>query len=749
MIPLTSFALDCKDRDKYKLKAKVSERGLEKIIAQGIKESAISLREDLLGKHEARKNIIEQKNPECLNKKLWDAMEVGESWKKCIGLPSIIIGEEVGLFEGIKASPVKVDVDWGIEDLDFSASSVKCKDFSCDVTVDIDSLAISGGLSATDLFSNKKMLGIKNLEIKTNKDGKSPQLSFKLEFDPNNIESFVNFSNKDIILDTVGSDFSINAVDDQGRSLDSGNIFDRVYSKALENDKKKIVQAFEKKFGTDRKKLAKNSEARKWLKEEFQLVINRYTNQAKDKIGKIYKEQFSTDLSAALYFIGKDITAQKGNQAKQLITNAVGKSLSDSISKVLPQMVNEELSSLPLFHSEYEMPLSDISIQNEYMHNVYKQRVDEIKNNKRCNKLLEVITNRKKITCTSDIHIAKMVTGSCDDHEINDNCRFSGINKFLDSMKNSSFKENDGVVNKLISYLDDTLDVISKAKHGNHKKNIKTLNKLLTKARQTKKNIKKNSEVADKNYALKLAVLKSQKMGNTIELFLGVCSSGCQDLDLLEVNSKQILNSSKPYDVAVSTNIASLNNVLKNLYEQKKLDLCITKRQDSLCTDDAFFLDLNMRERFRLLEAPKISWDKDKKNFVLIAKKIERAQDIIIPTSLIGDRDVTSIEIPFNLVPSKDGKGVQVHVTSDIKASVTIDEKSFLMPILLTAINPVAGVAYGIGRTSVHAGVLNNSMKSMKTQAEVQSDLSTDTPVYKLVDVQTDGDEIHFYTDLD
>lgn len=216
--------------------------------------------------------------------------------------------------------------------------------------------------------------------------------------------------------------------------------------------------------------------------------------------------------------------------------------------------------------------------------------------------------------------------------------------------------------------------------------------------------------------------------GEELTTVLSGCSVGCNEfipaaIDL-NVHSDKANNScDKPYEVAATINLETVNRYIATLFENGSLDSCTSSQSYKVCENAGFF---SVKNKIKLEKPPFISWDENEKNFQLVIPRVIREGDVgPFEGYLLCNRDATSIKMKFKPVTHNGGKTIGIEGIEKIKAIPKFDDvKSNFCKVVVGAVAPVVGLAM----VAVHGGVQGLVLQAIKGDIQSSIEAGVDIP---------------------
>ncbi|MDD0851978.1 hypothetical protein HBN50_02670 [Halobacteriovorax sp. GB3] len=730
---VSAQARNCYDTPKAALR--VTDSGLEKVIRNSLVNGKEAMEKSLsAGKPFAFQ--VKAKRDKCTREK-WEAMTIGESWKHCAGYPMALSGLPVSIKKmQDMGKPLPTDFDFNnfrIDELKLKEPLVKCQGRLCDIEVPIERVKLRTDLKGKDLFYDKTFVDIDDLTITIDESEKTtPKVRFQVKLgDDNSIENFVSFpadflggdmKSENLKLGVGGKDSLYDFTSDRLNSFLKNDYFVNVVTD--------FYKLSEEKFSPDGEfkhlsKEAREQKQKEWLKQKIEFVEKQIIDSSVKKGLEDANKYLKNDESKALFFISDQIADMQLPVVDQLFGKLIPK-MAEKIEPKIREKMEPAMNNLPFIHKDKDFVVPSVKIEDLVNEKKIIQLQEAIKKSfDAC-----MVEYRRKY-CRNDI--------------------FDDLDTFY---KKSSHKKVLDLMDDLGVYFADLQEKLKRNEQGKgfsaRKKERLELDvkKLHSRLINKRKRVLQNIENKDAQFAVKLAVDSILSSDEMIDFYVGVCNSDCQEVDIQKISNTNIVDMGLPYDVALKVNIGVINDYLEKLQKNGLLDVCMVQGSLSHCDEFNLF---ETEHRFRFKKAPKILWDESKNAFVLHAHDILREQDLIgLPSWMIGNREYTDLEVPFQFDIHSDGKGVGLRPLGDIKMNYDVDEKSFILPTILTfAVAPYAGLAFEMIHASTHSIVSKGQEKQLQTKMIQGVRLSDNGPIREFVGMDVENQDITVFVNLE
>lgn len=431
------------------------------------------------------------------------------------------------------------------------------------------------------------------------------------------------------------------------------------------------------------------------------------------------------DLSALTFLVADGLTSNN----VEIVDILLQKSL-PQITKSVEEMTKKNLkpftSNLPFIHEPFNVEMMNLKAQdfvdNEQI-NYYKRKIDKL-------------------------------VDQCKNNFRKSECRFSFGNKLKRLLLDSSDSSNIELVDQMNSKLRDMINHLqanpSKGFFSDarwEKKMIKDMKTFLDDEKNIKNSISKKSKKLNEQLALNVAVKEVISAKDNIDFLVSACSSGCTQLELSNVQSRTFPKIDRPYDMAMTINVEAINDYIASIQKQGLLDVCLVEGVMVHCGDFNIF---GTENKISFKKPPRIEWDEKQKSFLLKMDDIHRNQDIIgLPSWLTGSAEYTSLEIPFELKVSPDGKEFSLSPKGEISAEYDTDKNKLLLPTVLTfAVAPYAGLAFEAIHRSAHSALLEMGEDAIIEGVGTGISLQENLPIERIVEIRNNSSEVTIYADL-
>lgn len=718
------FARDCSEKDEGQIKVSLTGSGLQKIVSQVIEQSIAPIEKSVSGLELGDVAIIGGSD-KC-SKEKWKAMSTKESWKTCPGVPALFKGGHTeGWRELAKPIPSKVSLDdMKIEELKLGEPVVICSVDSCTIDVPVENFELSADVNVTDSFDGEKLIGMKetSLFLSENLLGKKPSVKFKAN---------INANGELVDLIQLKSQFFQGNIPAGSVRLGIGGRKD-LSDFALEQMEKIVDENLEKDMQLIEDEARVLVESNKLKKDEF----SDWYNKRFDKLKESYKDRavelgmediqgyFEGDLSFSTFYIGQavaktdfPIVEQMTEKAGPLISNLIEDSLRDSLRPTL--------GDLPFIHNEYFQGLPTVNVNDFINHEKLKDIDSELTS--------EIASCLKKLKASK--------------------CEFEKFIKGVSSLSQSSLPADLELLKNMQDIYQREIDKVRAInadgffEKRRKKKSLKSLDQMANAIPKAIGMVEQNIKENDLRLGLEMVVKNVEKLSDTLEVLLSACSGGCFSLDIPDVDSRPIEVIDEDYDIAVALNIDTLNGYIESLHKMNMLDICLIENKSyQVCDNHSLF---STEHRITLKKPPKVKWDEEKKSYVLSISDLVREQDVVgLPTSLVGNRDLTDLDIPFIFDISKDGKKVVLTPKGDIDSNFDMDGRALIFPALLTVVAPFAGVAFEAIHSGAHTVILENNKEKIQELVSSGVQIPDNTPVSKIVKIKNESGQVIVYSQL-
>jgi hypothetical protein len=729
-----SHARNCSDGGQAL--ARITPRGLEKVVGISLKE-AIPYIHDGVKEVEPIDFEVKADREKCSADKVRD-LEIGQSYKVCPGFPRLLV-EDDGIAlseikESAKAVPSDFDLkNFGVKDIKLGKPTVNCDGVECDIEIPVDKFQVTGDFKAREMGKKKDYLDIDGLSVtvKSTKE-KRPKLKFKAKLGADGtLENFVSFPQDFLGAELGMENLSIgvggreNLQEFANESLE--NIMSGDYLGKVAED---FAELAAQKYGPEGeyKHLSKDERyklAQKYVMDKMDFTAKQITESAVNTGMERALSHTKGDLSTLTYLVADGLTSSELPIMDVLLQRAL-----PMVTKEVEQVTRENLApftkELPFVHDPFKVELPNIKAQDI----VNSEQIDYFK---------------KKIS---------IVSKSCQEKFKRRKCRLKDMNKLERLLKDSSDTsdlERLGLVEKELRALKKHLEANPSEGFFSNKKPkenlVKNINKFLAKIPNIEKKIQANSQKKNEQLALEVAVKQVVSANENLDILVSACSSGCTDINISDVQARSFPDTDKEYDLAVTLNLESVNDYIEAIQKQGMLDVCLVEGIMVHCGDLNL---LGTENKISFKKPPRIEWNEEKKEFLLKIDDIHRNQDIVgIPSWMTGSSEYTSIEIPFDIKVSEDGKEFSLNPRGEIKTDYDSDKKGLILPTVLTfAVAPYAGLAFEVLHRGAHSAILELGEDAVAEGVGTGVRLEDDLPVRRVVDIHHNGQEVTVFTEI-
>lgn len=285
-----------------------------------------------------------------------------------------------------------------------------------------------------------------------------------------------------------------------------------------------------------------------------------------------------------------------------------------------------------------------------------------------------------------------------------------GLESFIKDVSKTKTKVSLGHLEKLRDELKDRLEkIVEWEKGGNarpegdqkkrvdwkrlHQDAINLINNLLPE-------IKEKIEEKNREYGMFASIKGFSTSAERINFILSGCPHKClkKDKDPVTIPKRDDIE----YDLAVATNIGTINTILKRLKEENTgfFEFCIVETKVENCSSTL----LGVKHRISLEEAPKLEWDESNKNLILVLENFTRDSSFAgVPGLLTLNKDVSHFRIPIKLEVSADGKIISSKIDGkEIQAGAKLELSNRIFSLATTSISVAVGAGVQVLQTIVH-----------------------------------------------
>ncbi|OUR99853.1 hypothetical protein A9Q84_02155 [Halobacteriovorax marinus] len=720
----SSLAKDCREKSAGQVKVSLTKTGLQKIVDQAVDQSLGLIEETVSGLDLGDVDLMG--NPDKCSKKKWKAMSTKESWKKCPGIPALFKSDQVdGWREFAKPIPTKVSLDnMQIKDLKLGKAQVECTIDSCTIDIPVENFELSTDINVDSLFDGDKLIGMKStsLFLSENLLGKKPSVKFQVNLnDQGEMVDLIQLKSEFFQGDIPAGSIRLGVGGRRDFTDFSEEQMDKIVNENIVKDMQKIVD--EAKELIKNKKLTKEK-LENWHSKKMDELKDSYIDRAVDLGLEEAKKYFEGDFSFNVFFVGQAIMKMDFPIIEEM-TEKSGPLISKLIEDSLRESLKPTLGDLPFLHNEFFQGLPTVNV-NDFINHEKLATIDKD-------------FEKELKSCLKKLKASK--------------CEFDKFNKGVLSLGNSSLDEDLFLLKKMQDALVENISKLEAKKvdgffeRKRKKKSLKLLKEIERNIPKAMKSLAQNMKENDVRLGLELVVKNVTKMKETLDVLLSACSGGCFSLNIPDVNPTPIEGIEEDYDIAVALNIGTLNSYIKSLHKMNMLDICMVENKSyQVCDNRALFAT---EHRITFKKAPKIKWDEGKQSYVLSISDLIREQDIVgLPTSFLGNRDLTDLDIPFVFDVSADGKKVVLTPKGDVQSKIDMDAKSLIFPALLTVVAPYAGLAFEAIHAGTHSVILGANEGKIKEVVSSGVQIPGNTPVSKIVKIKNERDQVVVYSQL-
>lgn len=720
-------ASNCNEVDKkVNIRASLSERGLEKVVALGLDQAKKPIEDGL--KNLEIKDFRKYSDSKVCKKFQVDKMTTSEAWTKCPGMPLALISDAGVSFSDI-GKPLPSHYQFkniNIAELKIGDISIHCAELVCDIAIPINKLAVTSDINVDNAYNGKSIFGAKEatLIIKKNKNNEAPVIKFKAQLSPDGeLEDLIQLPNGFLSANLPVNSLKI-GVGGKSQEQELENTMKQVFDKDLKKEladikKRGAVKFLPKELGSKK--------YRKWFSKEFEKFSDRYVDLFQKRHAKNNEKYFLNKKSYELYMLAQVFTEHKGGLVQQIMGAIVPK-IAKAVEKNVEKAITPFTTKIPFIHDEYNVANTSLRVQDHINHSKYKKGPRKF--------------------------LAQL--NKCIDKQRSKYCDFEPFEELLVNMRKSSNEKDIEILSQMKLIAKRGLESLRRVKNKGmlakraRKKGTKSLNKMRSNLYpRTLKSITDNIYQRDLKQQIQIAVKSIEETSGILNMYLTACI-GCGEVKFPELAEEPLKVDISPddYDVAIGIDLKTINAAMEILQKKGMLDFCVSGNEFISCKEADFF---DQQERIEFKKAPKLVWSEKKQAYILKISDLLREQDILgLPTSWIGNRDYNDLDIAMRPGISPDGKSVHLTPVGDINLDYGIvrDGQSLLIPALLTIVAPYAGVVFEVARAGAHELVADYATESIRSNMNKSVDVTDKLPLERIVKIQSDENEIRVYSIL-
>ena len=256
---------------------------------------------------------------------------------------------------------------------------------------------------------------------------------------------------------------------------------------------------------------------------------------------------------------------------------------------------------------------------------------------------------------------------------------------------------------------------------------------------------------ADRKLSLGVSIDGFSSAADQLNITLAGCSTGCEHFTPVPIDEsvhhdKTVSSCDRPYEIAKTINLESVNNYLASLFPNGGFDICSSSQKYKVCENADF---LSIQNNIKLAEPPYIGWDEGEKSFQLVIPRVVRESDIgPIPGYFYCNRDATSIKLKFKPVVTNEGTTIGIEGLEDVESRVKFDAKSALCKVVVGAVMPIAGLALAAVHGGLQALILKVINGDIKDTLEEGVDIPPEAPISNVVCIDGSKNHITIYSNL-
>jgi len=722
--------------DSAQALARITPSGLEKIVKMSLEEATPYIYE---GVSSLEKQDFEIKaDPKKCSSLSLKAMEIADSYKNCPGFPKFLVAKDGIPFSELKESAKAVPTDFslnnlGVSDIELGTPKVDCKGLECEIEIPVNKFQVNTDFKASEMGKKNNYLDIEGLTVTVKATDKTqPKLKFKARLgEDGTLENFISFPDNFLGANLKMENLSVGVGGKENMQAFAQESMDNILSgDYLTKTAEDFAELAATIYGPD-------GDYKHLSRDERYKLAQEYVSKKMDfTVGQIASSAANTGVERAMSYTKGDLSALTYLVADGLTNNEVP-IMDIVLQKALPQVTKsvEDITrdqlkpftkDLPFVHEPFNIEMLNLRAQdivdNEQIDH-YKRKIEKLARD--CMKKF----SRRKCRFDERRKLKRLLQESSDRSNI---AKLDDINKTLNEFK------------KFL--LDNPGEGFFSSKRW--KKNlVKDIDKFLGYEEGIKKKISNSAAELEKQLALNVAVKQVVVANENLDILVSACSAGCTDLSLSNVESRTFPETDKKYDMATTVNLEAINDYIESIQKQGMLDVCLVEGIMVHCGDSNI---LGTENKIKFKKAPRIEWNEEKKLFLLKIEDIHRNQDIIgIPSWVTGSAEYTSIEVPFEIKLSDDGKEFSLSPKGKIKTNYDTDKNKLLLPTVLTfAVAPYAGVAFEVLHRGAHSALLELGEGAIAEGVSSGIRLEDNIPVKRIVDIQHNGSEVTVFTEI-